>query len=204
MITMEFLITSFIVVLVPGTGVIYTISTGIAQGRKASLFAALGCTAGILPHLMATVLGLAAVMHTSALAFQALKYAGAFYLLFIAYATWRDTSAFTVNENPSAKTATGIVMKAFLLNILNPKLTLFFLAFLPQFIRPDLAEPMDQLLVLSLVFMAMTFIIFLIYGFLAHAFRRSVIESPRVQTWLRRSFAAAFAGLGVNLALTEN
>lgn len=204
MISVEFLITSLIVVLVPGTGVIYTVSTGLVQGRKASVFAALGCTAGILPHLMATVLGLAAVMHTSALAFQTLKYAGVVYLFYIAYATWRDKSAFAVDENPSGSNATSLVIKAFLLNILNPKLTIFFLAFLPQFIQPGMSEPLIQLFLLSATFMGMTFVIFVAYGFLAHAFRRAVIESPGVQTYLRRGFAAAFAGLGVNLAFTEN
>jgi len=203
MISIEFLITSLIVVLVPGTGVIYTVSTGLVQGRKASVFAALGCTAGILPHLMATVLGLAAVMHTSALAFQTLKYAGVAYLFYVAYATWRDKSAFAIDENHSTNTAVGFVVKAFLLNILNPKLTIFFLAFLPQFVQPGTTEPLFQLLLLSATFMAMTFIIFAVYGFLAHAFRKAVIESPRVQTWLRSGFATAFASLGANLALTE-
>jgi len=203
MLSLEFLITSLIVVLVPGTGVIYTVSTGLVQGRKASVFAALGCTAGILPHLLATVLGLAAVMHTSALAFQALKYAGVAYLLYIAYATWRDKSAFAVDDSSSQSTAAGLVVKALLLNILNPKLTIFFLAFLPQFVQPGTDEPLFQLLVLSSVFMALTFVVFVAYGFLAHVFRTMVIESPRVQTWLRRGFAASFVGLGANLALTE-
>lgn len=203
MLSLEFLITSFIVVLIPGTGVIYTVSTGLVQGRKASVFAALGCTAGIVPHLLATVLGLAAVMHTSALAFQALKYAGVAYLFYIAIATWRDKSAFAIAGTASTSTAVGLVVKAFLLNILNPKLTIFFLAFLPQFVQPNTAEPLFQLLILSATFMAMTFVVFVVYGSLAHVFRRAVIESPRVQAWLRRGFAATFAGLGANLALTE-
>ncbi|RJR31005.1 MAG: LysE family translocator [Desulfobacteraceae bacterium] len=203
MISIEFLITSFIVVLVPGTGVIYTVSTGLVQGRKASVFAALGCTAGILPHLMATVLGLAAVMHTSAIAFQTLKYAGVAYLFYVAYATWRNKPAFAIDGNPSKSTAAGLVLKAFLLNILNPKLTIFFLAFLPQFVRSGASEPLFHLFLLSITFMAMTLIIFVVYGFLANAFRKAVIESPRVQAWLRRGFAATFAALGANLALTE-
>ncbi|MDO8653114.1 MAG: LysE family translocator [Undibacterium sp.] len=203
MLSLEFFITSFIVVLIPGTGVIYTVSTGLVQGRKASVFAALGCTLGILPHLLATVLGLAAVMHTSALAFQALKYAGVAYLFYVAYATWRDQSAFAIDETPSTSTAAVLVGKAFLLNILNPKLTIFFLAFLPQFVPAGTAQPLFQLLLLSAVFMAMTFAVFVAYGLLAHAFRQAVIESSRVQNWLRRGFAASFAGLGVNLALTD-
>ena len=202
MISVEFLITSLIVVLIPGTGVIFTVSTGITQGRKASFYAALGCTAGIIPHLLATILGLAAIMHASALAFQALKYAGVAYLFYIAYATWKDTSAFALENRPSRSTAMSLVVKALLLNILNPKLTLFFLAFLPQFVAPS-ANPLFQLLLLSGFFMAMTFAVFIVYGLLAHTFRASVIESKPVQTWLRRSFAAAFAGLGVHLAISE-
>jgi threonine/homoserine/homoserine lactone efflux protein len=203
MITLEFLITSLIVVLIPGTGVIYTVSTGLAQGRRASGFAALGCTAGIVPHLLATILGLAAVMHTSALTFQVLKYAGVAYLLYIAWATWHDKSALAVDEAPSASTATSLVVKAFLLNILNPKLTIFFLAFLPQFVRPEAGAPLMQLLALSAMFMAMTFVVFVAYGLLAYGFRHAVIDSPRVQTWLRHGFAATFAGLGANLAVTD-
>ena len=202
MITLEFLVTSLIVVLIPGTGVVFTISTGLAQGRRASVYAAIGCTAGIVPHLLATVLGLAALLHTSALAFQALKYAGVAYLLYLALMTWRDQTAFAVERDAAARSATSLMVKAVLLNILNPKLTIFFLAFLPQFVDPA-GEPLAQMLLLSAVFMAMTFLVFVAYGFLAHAFRAAVIESPRVQAWLRRSFAAAFAALGANLALSD-
>ena len=203
MITAEFLITSLIVVLAPGTGAVYTVSTGLVQGRKASVFAALGCTAGIVPHLLATVLGLAAIMHTSALAFQILKYAGVAYLFYIAYATWKDRSAFAVDATVSKTSALAVVTKAFLLNILNPKLTIFFLAFLPQFVSPSASQPLLNLLILSAVFMAMTFVVFVVYGFVAHGFRRLVIEPAAVQSWLRRGFSAGFAGLGVKLALTE-
>lgn len=203
MITLNFLLTALIVVLIPGTGVIYTISTGLTRGKRASIVAALGCTAGIIPHLLATVLGLSAVMHTSALAFQVFKYAGIAYLFYLAYATWHDKSAFALDTTPQHATEGTLVIKALLLNILNPKLTLFFLAFLPQFIAHDGPAPLLQLLTLSGVFMAMTFGVFVLYGLLAHAFRQAVIESPRVQTWLRRSFAAAFAGLAIDLALTD-
>ena len=203
MISLEFLMTSLVVVLIPGTGVIYTVSTGIVQGRAASIFASLGCTAGIIPHLAATVLGLAAVMHTSALAFQVLKYAGVAYLFYVAYATWRDKSAFSVDGTAKSVGKCSIVVKAFLLNILNPKLTIFFLAFLPQFVEPGAAQPLLQLFTLSAVFMAMTFVVFVVYGFLAHAFRRHVIDSASVQRWLRYGFAAAFAGLGAKLAASE-
>lgn len=203
MFTSEFLLTSLVVVLIPGTGVVFTISTGLMHGRLASLYASLGCTLGIVPHLLTTVLGLAAILHTSAVAFQALKYAGVAYLLYLAVATWRDRSAFSVQKVRRKGSAASLVTKAFLLNILNPKLTIFFLAFLPQFVTTGEQSALGQLFGLSTMFMAMTFIVFVIYGQLAHAFRAAVFDSPKVQGWLRRSFAAAFAGLGVQLALTE-
>ncbi|WP_369523449.1 LysE family translocator [Pseudomonas yamanorum] len=189
--------------LIPGTGVIFTVSTGLTAGKRASVFAALGCTAGIVPHLLASVLGLSALLHTSALAFEALKYAGAAYLLYLAYATWRDRSAFAMYDAPTISSARSLMVRGLLLNILNPKLTIFFLAFLPQFVTPGTSAPALQMLLLSSVFMAMTFAVFVIYGLLANVFRRAVIESPRVQNWLRRSFAAAFAGLGLNLAFAQ-
>ena len=203
MITVDFLITSLIVVLIPGTGVVYTVSIGLARGKRASVYAALGCTAGIVPHLLATVVGLATLLHMSALAFQVLKFAGMAYLLYLAIATWRDKQAFAVDARAAAVNGKGIAIKAFLINILNPKLSIFFLAFLPQFVASDATSPLPQLLLLSGVFMAMTFAVFVVYGVLAHAFRRAVIDSPRVQAWLRRGFSAAFAGLGLNLALSD-
>lgn len=200
MISIEFLITSLIVVLIPGTGVLFTISTGLAQGRKASAYAALGCTAGIVPHLLATIFGLAAIMHTSALAFEVLKIAGVLYLFYLALMTWKDKSGFEAQALSSRSSAISLATKAFLLNILNPKLTIFFLAFLPQFVSPETISPLGDMLILSAVFMLMTFVVFVIYGLLAHSFRQSVIDSHRVQTWLRRGFALTFAGLGVQLA----
>lgn len=203
MISLEFLVTSLVVVLIPGTGAIYTVSTGLVQGRRASLWAAVGCTLGIVPHLLATVLGLAAVMHTSALAFQLLKYAGVLYLFYVAIATWRDRSAFAVDSGAAPSSPVGLMVKAVLMNVLNPKLTIFFLAFLPQFVDPASQHPLMQMSLLSGVFMAMTFVVFAAYGLVAHSFRRHVIGSKRVQDVLRRSFATAFAGLGAKLALSD-
>ena len=203
MLSFEFFVTSFVVVLVPGTGVVYSVSTGLIRGRRASVYAALGCMLGIVPHLLATILGLAAVLHTSALAWQALKYAGALYLLYVAWATWRERALLALDARATDVAGWRIALKAVLLNVLNPKLTIFFLAFLPQFVDAEAGAPMTQMLILSTVFMLMTFAVFLAYGWLAHAFRAGVIESPRVQDWLRRSFSAAFVGLGAHLAFSE-
>ena len=203
MITTEFLITSLIVVLIPGTGVVFTVSTGLFRGRRASFFASLGCTAGILPHLAASVLGLAAILHMSAVAFQLLKFAGVAYLLYMAWGMWNEKGALSFDQPASESGARAIMVRAFLLNILNPKLSIFFLAFLPQFVPPDADVPLLNLLVLSGVFMLMTLVVFMIYGALAHGVRAWVVGSPRVLKWLQRGFAAVFAALGVNLALSE-
>lgn len=202
MITAEFLITSLIVVLIPGTGVLFTVSAGLFLGRRASLYAALGCTLGILPHLLASILGLAALLHVSALAFHLLKLAGAAYMLYLAWATWRERGSLSLDK-PGETGAGRIVLRAVLMNVLNPKLTIFFLAYLPQFIAADAGTPLVQMLELSGVFMAMTLAVFVVYGLLAHAAQRAILGSPRVLAWMQKGFAAVFASLGINLALSD-
>ena len=202
MMTVEFLVTSLIVVLIPGTGVVFTVSTGLAQGRGASVFAALGCTLGILPHLLASIAGLAALLHVSALAFHLLKLAGAAYMLYLAWATWRERGSLSL-DTPGETGAGRIILRAVLMNVLNPKLTIFFLAYLPQFIVADAGTPLVQMLGLSAVFMAMTLAVFVVYGLLAHAAQRAILGSPRVLNWMQKGFAAVFASLGINLALSD-
>jgi len=201
---LNFFLTSLIVVLLPGTGVVYTIATGVSKGRRASFWAALGCTLGIVPHLLATVFGLAALMHSSAIAFQVLKYIGVGYLLYLAIANLRETTLIPQDGEQIPVRSFQLVLKAMLINLLNPKLTLFFFAFLPQFISTNHHSPIPQLLILGLIFMLMTLVVFILYGLLAHALRQKVIESPTVQIWLKRTFAGVFLALGVKLALSEN
>ena len=203
MLSMEFLLTSLVVVLVPGTGVIYTVSTGLAQRWRASIAAAFGCTAGILPHLSASILGLSAILHMSALAFQVLKVVGSLYLLYLAWSMWQDTGTRKF-DRPAQKTAAfQIALKGFLINILNPKLTMFFFAFLPLFVSPDAASPTQQMLGLSAVFMLMTLVIFALYGILASGISTYLINSPKAIRWVQRSFAVIFAALAIKLVLSE-
>jgi len=201
--SIEFLITSFIVVISPGTGVLYTLATGLSRGARASIVAAFGCTLGIVPHLAAAIMGLAALLHTSALAFQLFKYLGVAYLLFMAWSTLRESGALKVEREVGARSAVQVTVTAILINILNPKLSIFFLAFLPQFISASEAQPLPRMLELSAVFMLMTFVVFVGYGLFAASIRDHVISRPRVLTWMRRSFAAAFVALGARLALTD-
>ncbi|MFD4668373.1 LysE family translocator [Lentzea sp. NPDC058450] len=195
--SLAFLITTLIAVATPGTGVLYTLSAGLAHGRRASVIAAFGCTLGIVPHVLATVTGLAALLHASALAFEIVKYLGVAYLVYLAWATWRDRSELVVDTTSAPASARRVVVSAVLINLLNPKLTIFFVAFLPQF-----ATGFGQMVTLSAVFMALTFVVFAVYGVFAASMRDRVLARPRVMVWLRRFFAASFAALGLKLALT--
>lgn len=203
MLSLEFLLTTLIVVLIPGTGAIYTGSTGLFYGRRAGVAAALGCTLGIVPHLLVSIFGLSFILHMSVVVFQGLKFVGALYLLYFAWAMWQEHGALTFGSTSSEQSLHQIARKAVLLNLLNPKLTIFFLAFLPASISPEVASPLAELLLLSLVFMTMTLVIFAGYGVLASSVRQRVVDSPGFITWLRRSFAAMFAALAVRLALAD-
>lgn len=201
--SIEFLLTTLIIVASPGTGVVYTLAAGLAQGGRASMLAAFACTLGIIPHLVAAMLGLAALLHTSALLFNLVKYAGVAYLLWMAWQTIRERGAMKVEAKADARSAWRIVVDGIVINLLNPKLSIFFVAFLPQFIATDEAHPLARMLELSGVFMAMTFVIFAVYGLFAAAMRDHVVSRPAVMAWMRRSFAAAFVALGAKLALSE-
>jgi threonine/homoserine/homoserine lactone efflux protein len=203
-VSIAFLLTSLIVVASPGTGVLYTLAVALTRGGRASLAAALGCTLGIIPAMGAAIFGLAAIMHTSAMAFAALKYCGVLYLLYMAWQALRETGALAIDARPrEGRSSRRVIVTAVLINILNPKLSIFFLAFLPQFIAVDETDPLARMLELSGVFMAMTFAVFAVYGLFAAGVRDRVITRPRVMTWLRRSFAAGFAALGAKLAFAE-
>ena len=201
--TVEFLITSLIVIASPGTGVLYTLAAGLSRGSRASVVAAFGCTLGIVPHMAAAILGVAALLHTSALAFQTFKWLGVAYLIYMAWNTFKERGALRVEGNIKARSAVKVTVEAILINILNPKLSIFFFAFLPQFVSGDETHPLTHMLLLSVVFMLLTFIVFAIYGLFAARVREHVISRPRVLTWMRRTFAAAFVGLGAKLALAE-
>jgi threonine/homoserine/homoserine lactone efflux protein len=201
--SLDFLLTSLIVVASPGTGVLVTLAAGLSRGARASLVAAFGCTLGIVPHMLAAVTGLAALLHASALAFQFVKYAGVAYLLYMAWATLREGGALRIEPEAAAHSDREVVVSAVLVNVLNPKLSIFFFAFLPQFVSAGEARPLLRMLELSLVFMAMTLAVFALYGAFAAAVRSHVVSRPRVLTWMRRTFAAAFVALGAKLAVAE-
>lgn len=201
--SLEFLLTTLIIVASPGTGVIYTLAAGLSRGSRASVLAAFACTLGIVPHLLAAMMGLAALLHTSALAYNLVKYAGVAYLLWMAWQTLREDGALKVEAGEDRRSSWRVIVDGIAINVLNPKLSIFFVAFLPQFIPAGEAAPLARMLELSAVFMAMTFVIFAIYGLFAAAMRDDVISRPAIMAWMRRAFAGAFVALGARLALQE-
>jgi len=198
-----FFVTSLVVVVSPGTGVLYTLAAGLTRGRRASIVAAFGCTLGIVPHMAAAIAGLAALLYASSVAFQTLKYAGVAYLLYLAWRTLREQGSLQVDEDTGARSSAQVIVSAIAINVLNPKLSIFFFAFLPQFVKADEPHRLTHMFELSVVFMLLTFVVFAAYGLFAAAMRRHVISRPRVLTWMRRSFAGAFVALGTKLALAE-
>jgi threonine/homoserine/homoserine lactone efflux protein len=201
--SLAFLLTSLVIVALPGTGALITLSAGVSHGPRASVVAAFGCTLGIVPHLIAAVTGTAALLRASGVAFDAVRVVGVLYLLFMAAVTWRDHSRLVVDESQPARSARRVIGSAVLANLLNPKLTIFFFAFLPQFVPAHAHDQLGRLLLLSSVFMAMTFVVFVIYGVFASAMRRHLIDRPPVVQRIRRVFAASFVGLGIKLATTQ-
>lgn len=196
----EFLLTVLIVCLMPGLGVVYTLSVTLGGGLRAGLWAVVGCTLATAVHLGFALAGLAAVLHTSAVLFQAIKWAGVAYLLWMAWGTLRGGGGMTV-EGSEPVTPWRIVRRGVALNILNPKIPIFFMAFLPQFVPAEASNATGLLLRQGAVFVGMTFVVFLGYALLAGTMRARVLSSARAMGWLRRAFAASFAGLGLKLAV---
>ncbi|WP_244932026.1 LysE family translocator [Nocardioides sp. W7] len=198
--TWSFLLTALVICLAPGTGSLYTVAAGLTRGTRAGLLAAFACTLGTLPHLLAAITGLAALLHASGVAFQVVKYAGVAYLLWMAVATWRDTGALAFDE-ASPTSARTVIVSGITLNLLNPKLTIFFVAFLPQFVPAGESGTLARMLGLSSVFVAMTFVTFAGYAVAAAALRDRVLTRPRVVGAMRKVFAGTFAALGARLAV---
>ncbi len=203
MLSTEFVLTALVVVVVPGTGVIYTISTGIGRGTRAAVIAAIGCTLGIIPHVSAAAFGLTAILHASAQVFRFVRLVGVVYLLYLAYSTWSNAGNLTMGTETTRERGIRIIMRAVLLNLLNPRLTLFFFAFLPQFVPAQTETPIGAMAVLSAAFMLLTLLIFIAYGVMAAAARRVITESRSAVRWIQRSFAVLLALFAVRLAISD-
>jgi threonine/homoserine/homoserine lactone efflux protein len=202
MINPEFLLTSLVVVLVPGTGVVYTINTGLTFKWRASIAAAIGCTLGIVPHILASILGLSALLNMSAQTFSVLKVAGSAYDYLCAN-MWREAGTLEINRKSAETNVIQIAMKAIAINLLNPKLTIFFFAFLPLFVPENSPSATMEMISLSIVFMVMTFVIFALYGILASGLSAYLMNSTKLVKRFQQAFAVMLAAFAVKLALSE-
>lgn len=200
--THDFLLTTLIIVATPGTGALYTLAAALGGGRRNALIAAFGCTLGIVPHMLAAALGLAALVAAEPRLFDLIRYAGIAYLIWMAISLWRSGLAKQQAAEPRRE-AWRIIRKAVLINLLNPKLSLFFLAFLPQFVDPADPEPLATMAGLSLVFMAVTFVVFAIYGLAAAAMRHGLVERPHRMRVVNRLLAGGFLLMAGKLALAQ-
>jgi threonine/homoserine/homoserine lactone efflux protein len=200
-VTITFLLTSLVICVSPGTGALFSIAAGLSRGARAGLLAAFACTLGVVPHMLAAITGLAALLHASGVAFAVIKYLGVAYLVYMAWATWRDTGALRVERDDQRRTARQVIVSGVTVNLLNPKLTVFFFAFLPQFVPAGTPHSLAHMLALSAAFMAMTFAVFAVYGLLAAATRERVLSRPELLARLRKVFAACFLALSGRLAL---
>jgi threonine/homoserine/homoserine lactone efflux protein len=202
--SVEFLLTSLVVVLIPGTGVLYTVSSSIGGGWRRGFFAAIGCTLGIVPHMLAAMLGLSAIMQAGSVVFEVVRYAGVIYLVFMGFSMIRDAGALALDDgNASIDPMGPVVWRGILLNVLNPKLTVFFFAFLPQFLdaSPGLLDP--KLIGLGGIFMLMTLVVFALYALASAAVRDLVLAAPVARRWIERALGALLIGFAARLALTD-
>jgi len=203
-VSIEFLLTSLVVVLIPGTGVVYTVSSSIGGGRRRGLIAAVGCTLGIVPHMLAAMLGLSGIMQAGSVVFEAVRWAGVAYLVFMGFSMIRDAGTLPLDDEDAPGDAAGtVVWRGVLVNVLNPKLTLFFFAFLPQFLdaSPGLLDV--KLIELGGIFMLMTLAVFAVYAIASAAFRDLVLAAPVARRWIERAFGAILIGFAAKLAFTD-
>jgi len=200
MISLEYIIAALLVILVPGTGVIYTIGIALVNNFSQVVFAALGCTLSITPHLLATVFGVSAILHTSTVLFTVLKFFGVMYLLYIAYCMYKDKGILEIKNENKLVSNYQVFKNGFLLNVLNPKLSIFFLAFIPQFISNTSTTPMLDMFIMGIIFMILTLLVFLIYGAFAGMIKNKVVQSKTILRNTQKCFALIFSVLAYKLA----
>lgn len=206
--TYTFILTSFIIILLPGTGVMYTISTGLIKGKRMSIIAALGCTLGIIPHLITSICLSSLLLKMNAQAFFILKILGGLYLLYLGIGMLKSKADLNFNNTSatgkeSSNTLTTIITRGILINLLNPKLTLFFFSFLPQYISTNSDNYIKISFLLGLAFMFITFIVFIGYGLLAGLTKSFFVNSPKRVQCIQNVFGIIFIIFAVKLSTSS-
>ena len=196
-----FIAVSALLGITPGPDIIYVATRGAAQGARAGVAAAAGLCTGIVGHTALCAAGLSAVLAGSAVAFTAIKIAGAIYLIWLGIAMWRASGRIDLSERGPRQPLGAIYRQSVAMNLLNPKVALFFLAFLPQFVSPGGAPVALQLAVLGIIFMAVSFVVMAGAGILGAQLRRLLARRQRAGRWAEIAAGAVLVGLGIRLAL---
>jgi len=197
-----FLGASVALTIAPGPDNIFVLTQGIARGRKPAIITALGMCSGISIQTSAAAFGISAVFYSSVVAFNAVKYAGAAYLLYLAWKTLRERSSVKLSQ-PDARSGAALFKRGFIMNVLNPKVAMFFLAFLPQFVSPAAGWFPLQMLLLGFIFMVQAVIIFCLIGYFSGSIGSFILTRPKIAKYFDWLTAGVFASLGIRLALAE-
>ncbi len=200
-----FLCASMALTVAPGPDNIFVVTQGMARGRRAALVTAWGMCSGVTVHTLAAAAGISALFYSSALAFRSVKYAGAAYLLYLAWQMLRENGSMTLSpvSSVAAPSTSALFRRGFIMNVLNPKVALFFLAFLPQFTVREAGNIPLQMLLLGFIFMVQGMVIFTLIGFFSGNVGRWIGRRPRAGRYFTWLAGGIFATLGLRLALAE-
>jgi threonine/homoserine/homoserine lactone efflux protein len=194
-----FALASFLLALVPGPDNLFVITQSALFGRRSGVLITLGLCSGLLVHTSLVALGLAALFQASPLAFTLLKMTGALYLLYLAWMSWQASA--TVMQDGKPLGLLALYRRGVIMNVTNPKVSIFFLAFLPQFTHPGQGSLALQIVLLGLVFMLVSMLTFCGFAVIAGSLRAWFVGKPAIQQWLNRVASLVFIGLSVNLVL---
>ncbi|MCP5076388.1 MAG: LysE family translocator [Rhodobacteraceae bacterium] len=200
----EFFLVALVLAMIPGTGVLFAVSCGLSHGIRGAVWGAVAGALGVVPHIVAVGLGISAILHAGSTVFEIIRIAGAVYLVYLAIKTWQSARVSLPEADKTPVGAGQIITRGVLINLLNPKLTLFFLAFLPQFLTPDTPGFATDVAMMGGVLVAQTFCVFLAYGLGASWMRRRLLGNPGWLVRCNQGVAALFAGLGASILASSN
>ena len=194
---------SLLLIIAPGPDILFVVAQGVSSGKRAGFFTALGLAFGNSVHTLAAALGVSLIFKTSVIAFTVFKFAGALYLFYLAYKAIKHRKELIKMSEQDSRPAHHLIARGFLMNILNPKVALFFLAFLPQFVAKDAGSPFAQIIILGSIFIILVIIVFGAIGLTAGTFGQFLTRSRKANEALNWLCAAVFIGLGIKLVLTK-
>lgn len=199
-----FIAASFLLCLAPGPDNIYVLTQGMTKSKKAAIVTTLGLTSGLIIHTSAAAFGISVIFQTSEIAFNIVKYVGAAYLLYIAYQAFKyRNEKLDLSVQNSASELKKLYVKGFIMNILNPKVSIFFLAFLPQFVNTASGNVPMQMITLGGVFMLLTIVVFSSIGIAGNLLSAKLLEKPNIVKYMNILTSFVLVSLGIKLALSQ-